>query len=177
MAIPFIGEIRIFAGTFAPQGWFFCQGQRLNIVPYQALYAVIGTTYGGDGSSYFNLPNMQAYAPMGQGTGTGLTPRTLGNACGVPAVTLTDNQMPPHTHTVQGTNATGTSNNPTSRLWAKVISTPQIQPYGKTVAATPVAMHPSTLAPTGSGATHTNMQPFQGINFIIAYEGDFPVRA
>ncbi|ABQ25551.1 phage tail protein [Geotalea uraniireducens] len=176
MAIPFIGEIRTFAGNFAPYGWFYCQGQRLSITEFQALYAVIGATYGGDGSTYFNLPNLQAYAPMGQGAGTGLTPRTLGHACGVPATTLIDNQMPPHTHAAQGTNATGTSNNPANRIWAKVISTPQIQPYGKTVASTPVAMKADALASAGGGSTHSNMQPYQGINFIMAWQGDFPVR-
>lgn len=176
MAIPFIGEIRIFAGNFAPDGWFFCQGQKLSTSQYQALYAVIGATYGGDARTYFNLPNLQAYAPMGQGAGAGLTPHTLGHPCGVPAVTLTENQMAPHTHAAQGTNATGTSNNPTNRIWAKVVSTPQIQSYGKTVVDAPVVMKPDALAPVGGGASHSNMQPYQGINFIMAWQGDFPVR-
>lgn len=176
MAIPFIGEIRIFAGNFAPYGWFFCQGQQVNILEFRALYAVIGSTYGGDNRTYFKLPNLQACAPMGQGAGAGLTPRTLAKACGVQAVTLTGDQMPPHTHAAQGTNATGTSNNPSNRLWAKVVSTPQIQPYGKTVVDAPVVMDPNALAPVGGGAPHSNMQPYQGINFIIAWNGDFPVR-
>lgn len=177
MATPFIGEIRIFAGTFAPDGWLFCQGQQLSIAQYQALYAVIGNTYGGQPNVNFNLPNLQAYAPMGQGAGTGLTPRIIGQAVGAPAVTLSsETQIPPHTHAAQGTNATGTSNNPTNRLWAKIVSTPKVQAYGQTVATQPVIMSNRALSPAGSTGAHANMQPYLGINFIIAYNGDFPIR-
>jgi microcystin-dependent protein len=176
MADPFIGEIRIFAGTFAPEGWFFCQGQPLNVNQFQALYAVIGNTYGGTPNVNFNLPNLQAYAPMGQGLGPGLTPRTLGSPAGAPAVDLNAGNIPSHTHAAQGTNATGTSNNPTGRIWAKVVSTPQLQPYGQTVAAQPVAMSANALSAAGGVEAHANTKPYLGINFIIAWTGLFPVR-
>lgn len=180
MAEPFIGEIRIFAGTYAPYGWLYCQGQSLSIAQYQALYAVIGNTYTPSPSpTAFNLPNLQGFAPMGQGTGTGLTPHQLGVPGGKSAIPLTsDTQMAVHTHTANGTNATGNSSDPTNRIWAKVISTPQIQSYGKTVSPTPVTMSNNTLSPAGNVAPqpHSNMQPYLGINFIIAYDGDFPVN-
>lgn len=180
MATPFIGEIRIFAGTFAPEGWFYCQGQSLSIAQYQVLYAVIGNTYTPSPSpTAFNLPNLQGFAPIGQGTGPGLTTRKLGVPGGKSAITLTnDSQLAAHTHTANGTNATGNSSDPTNRIWARVVSTPQIQPYGKTVAPTPATMSNNALGPAGNAApqSHSNMQPYLGINFIIAYDGDFPVR-
>jgi microcystin-dependent protein len=175
MANPFVGEIRIFAGSFAPEGWYFCTGQSLNTTQYATLFAVIGYQYGGSGQN-FNLPNLQAFASLGQGTGTGLTTRTLGQPCGVPSVTLAANQMATHQHAAQATNAQGTSNNPTNRIWARVVSTPQIQPYGKTVSAAPVAMKADALAPVGGGASHGNLQPYLGINFIMAWQGEFPVK-
>lgn len=180
MTTPFIGEIRIFAGTYAPYGWLYCQGQSLSTTQYQALYAVIGNTYNPSPlPNYFNLPNLPGFAPMGQGTGPGLTPRQLGVPDGKSAVRLTsDTQLAAHTHTANGTNATGNSSDPTNRLWARVVSTPQIQPYGKTVSPTPGTMSYNALGPAGNAApqSHSNMQPYLGINFIIACEGDFPVR-
>jgi microcystin-dependent protein len=176
---PFVGEIRIFAGSFAPQGWFFCQGQELNVAQYQTLYAVIGNLYGGvPGGSTFKLPNLQAYALMGQGNGPGLTPSPIGVPGGAAGVTLNTSQVSSHTHAVQATNAPGTSVDPTNRVWAASVSTPQVQPYGKTVAAQPVVMAAGALSPTGSVSpeAHGNMQPYLGINFIIAYEGDYPPR-
>jgi microcystin-dependent protein len=175
MADPFIGEIRIFAGSFAPEGWFFCQGQLLNGSQYQALYAVIGNTYGGTPNVNFNLPNLQAYAPMGQGAGPGLTSRTLGSPVGTPTTALNTSNIPSHAHAAQGTNATGTSNDPTGRIWAKITSSPQLQPYGQTVTA-PVSMNNSALSAAGGIEAHANMQPYLGINFIIAWNGIFPVR-
>lgn len=176
MANPFIGEIRIFAGNFAPDGWFFCTGQSLNVMQYQALYAVIGNTYGGTPGQTFNLPDLRASAPLGQGSAPGLTPRTLGQPCGTAAVTLADSQMVPHTHAAQGSNAVANSNDPTNRIWAKVVSTPQLQPYGKTVASAPLVMNGSALSAVGGGGGHSNLQPYQGINFIMAWSGEFPVR-
>lgn len=180
MAEPFIGEIRIFAGTYAPYGWLYCQGQSLSIAQYQALYAVIGNVYNPSApQGTFNLPNLQGFAPIGQGAGPGLTPRQLGVPGGKSAITLTsDTQLAAHTHTANGANATGNSSDPTNRIWAKVISTPQIQPYGKTVSPTQGTMSSNALGPAGSAApqSHSNMQPYLGINFIIAYDGIFPVR-
>lgn len=176
MTTPFIGEIKIFAGNFAPVDWLFCNGQLLSVQQYPALYAVIGNTYGGTPNVNFNLPNLQAYAPVGQGSGPGLTPRQLGLPVGESNVTLNAGQIPPHTHTANGTNATGTSNDPTNRIWARCASTPTTQPYGKTLAAQPVAMSQNALGATGGAEAHSNMQPYLGINFMIALVGDFPVK-
>jgi len=174
---PFIGEIKIFAGNFAPEGWLFCQGQMLNVSQYQTLFAVIGTIYGGDGQRTFQLPNLQAYAPMGQGAGPGLTPRQIGKPTGKKNITLAMAQMPPHKHDVAATNATGNSSDPTNRIWAKNVSTPAIQPYGQTVVS-PVTMHGDAIGPSSSTNTepHDNMQPYLGINFIIAWDGEYPPR-
>lgn len=104
---PFIGEVKMFAGTYAPQGWFMCEGQTLQIVQYQALFAVIGTQFGGNGSTNFCLPDFRGRVPVAAGIGTGLTPRTQGNKAGLETVAITSNQMPVHTHVI--TNTTSTS--------------------------------------------------------------------
>lgn len=150
------------------------------ISQYAPLYAVIGKTYGGDGHTYFNLPDMQGFAPMGQGEVPGLTPRQLGVTGGQSAVTLKNNtQLAPHTHTVNGTNATGNSSDPTNRIWAKAVATLVVQSYGQKIAQTPVVMSNSALSPAGSEAPqpHSNMQPYLGINFIMAWDGVFPARS
>lgn len=128
MADCFLGEIRIFAGDYAPEGWLLCQGQSLSVSEYQALYSVIGNTYGGD-SVKFNLPNLMGRVPIGQGTGTGLTARTLGQSDGFATVTLTDATMPSHNHTFNVTTATATTVDPTNAMYASfpAVSRPQCQ--------------------------------------------------
>ena len=105
MAQPYIGEIRLFAGTYAPDGWLLCQGQTISIADNEVLFTLLGTTYGGDGQTNFNLPNLQDTLPVGQGQGLGLTNRVIGQQIGVDSVTLTPNQIPSHTHTVNATAA------------------------------------------------------------------------
>lgn len=178
MAEPFIGEIRILAGSRLPAGWLFCLGQELDVEDYPALYSIIGSIYGQPTrpNVTFKLPNLQVQAPMGQGRGPGLTPRTIGQRAGASMVLLNENQIPAHTHTAQATNATGNSSDPTGRIWAKNSAKPVVQPYGKTVDAQPAAMNPNALGKTGGSQAHYNMQPYQAINFMIAYEGIYPVK-
>lgn len=175
MANPFIGEIKIFSGNFAPDGWLYCNGQSVAISQFQALYAVIGNTYGvSSNSGFFILPNLGTLAPMGNGSGPGLTNRTLGKPVGISGVTLGYSNMPSHDHQVQSTNQPGTSADPTNRVWAKNVT---INLYS-TANNRPVQMAQGTLGVAGSAAPlpHDNMQPFLGISFIIAYQGEFPIR-
>jgi len=177
MSTPYIGEIRIFAGLFAPYGWLFCDGSYVPISQYQSLYSIIGNIYGDPTSTTFKLPNIQAYGPIGQGTGPGLTPRVLGEAYGATGATISENNMPSHTHAPQGANAAGNSNDPTGRIWAKVSSTPSIQPYGKTVSGTVSTFYAGALSYTGGGLAHNNIQPSLCVNFIIAWDGEYPQRS
>lgn len=174
MSDPFIGEISIIAESFAPQGWLFCNGQQLPIPQYQELYAVIGTLYGGDGRATFALPDLRGRAPMGQGQGPGLTNRAIGKTGGTNTVTLDTSKMPSHTHTVAATNAVGTSNDPTGRIWARYAG---LSLYS-TTNDNPVPMSTSALGSSGSTGTinHDNVQPCLGINFVIAFEGVYPTR-
>jgi microcystin-dependent protein len=118
MANPFVGEIKIFGGNFAPLGHAFCNGQILPISQNTALFSLLGTFYGGNGTSNFALPNLQGSFPMGQGQGIGLTQRSVGELGGVASVTLTTNQMPSHSHVPQCSTTGGTSDDPTGNLWA-----------------------------------------------------------
>ncbi len=170
MSSPFIAEIRIFAGNFAIRNWAFCDGQLLQISQNTALFALVGTVYGGDGRTTFGLPDMRGRAPMHPGNGPGLTPRSLGERGGTETETLTAGQLPSHTHSLRGVDADAQDTDPTgSRL-----ATSNEDNYHD-MAAPNVAM--SSLA-TGSfnGQSHDNMQPYLTLNFIIALVGIFPSR-
>lgn len=174
MSEPFIAEIRIFAGNFAPRGWAFCDGQLLPISQNTALFSLIGTTYGGDGRTTTALPNLKGRAPMHPGRGPGLTARRLGEKGGVENVTLTEAQMPNHTHTLQGVQRPATQDDPAAQFYP-----------GVTVGATPyrdstgnlVDMADQALVNTGGSQDHNNMQPFLAINYIIALVGLYPSRS
>lgn len=170
MEVPFIGEIRIFAGTFAPEGWLFCNGQSLSISEYTSFFAVIGAKYGGEGREKFSLPDLRGRAPMGC---PGLTNQTIGKSEGINAVTLNPSQIPSHTHSVNGTNAKATSNDPAGRIWAKATGTSLYA----TTNNSPVPMNANALGVSGSSSiiSHNNVQPCLGINFIIAWDGVFPI--
>lgn len=176
MSEPFIAEIRIFAGNFAPRGWAFCDGQLLPIAQNTALFSLIGTTYGGDGRTTTALPDLQGRAPMHPGSGPGLTTRRLGEQGGTDPVTLSGAHMPAHTHNLVGSTAEteeeGTSD-PTGAAFGTVEATAQI--YGTPPAT--VAMSGSSTSPAGGGQPHNNRQPFLGINFIIALQGIYPSRS
>lgn len=172
MADPFVAEIRIFPFSFAPKGWAFCAGQLLPLSQNTALFSLLGTTYGGNGSSNFALPNMEGNAPMHPGQGNGLSQHFLGEVGGATSVTLVQNEMPSHTHilnTAAGDQAE--SNVPTNFAMSRSVN-------GNAYAApgTVVQTAPNTLAITGSSAPHNNMQPYLTLNFCIALQGVFPPR-
>lgn len=165
MAQPYVGEIRMFAGNFAPAGWMFCGGQLLPISEYETLFNLIGTTYGGDGQSTFALPDLRGRLPVHVGDGF-----TLAEAGGVESVTLTVSQIPGHTHALVGTSANGTSPNPGGNLLAQSAGT--IQPY--TVEPTTLNMNPGAINSVGGSQPHDNFQPYLCVDFIISLFGIFP---
>lgn len=174
MADPYIGEIRVFAGSYAPVGWAFCDGQQLPVAQNTALFSILGTTYGGNGSTLFALPNLQARAPMDAGSGPGLTRRDVGESGGEWVVTLSQGQMPSHTHSAVGTTAPASDTTPAGNLWA----TDQDRGGTRYSDATTglVAMGPNALTSSGAGGPHNNMPPYLTVSFIIALQGDYPPR-
>jgi len=179
MADAYIGEIRIFAGNFAPRGWALCNGQLLSIAQNTALFSILGVQYGGDGKTNFALPNMMGRAPMHQGAGTGLTPRTVGQQVGSQTVTLDTTQIPAHTHVPQAVDDPGDSTAPANAFFAEspLIGRPPNQTQQPLYSTSSnVQMSPVALNVTGGSQPHNNMQPFVAMNFIICLEGEFPSR-
>ncbi|MGA1839667.1 MAG: phage tail protein [bacterium] len=168
MSDPFIAEIRIFAGNFAPHGWAFCNGQLLPIAQNTALFSLIGTTYGGDGRTTTGLPNLQGRVPMHPGRGPGLADKRLGQKGGVTTVTLTEAQMPQHTHTLQATEEEVDRRTPKERFLAE-----EEQVYGPAVNLGNMA--DGALTANGGSGPHNNMQPYLVVNFIIALVGIYPI--
>ena len=164
MAQPYVGEIRMFAGNFPPNGWMFCDGQLLPISENDTLFALIGTTYGGDGESTFALPNLQSRVPLHQGNGF-----ILAEAGGVESVTLTVQQIPAHSHPMLASASPGTSANPQGNL---VASSPNVTLYVEDTASSNMAA--TAIAPVGGSQPHENMQPYLCINFIISLFGIYP---
>ena len=176
MADPFIGEIRIFAGSFAPRDWAFCNGQTIQVGQNPALFSIFGAIFGGDGRNDFGVPNLPGRAPMGAGSGSGLTSRALNqNPPGASEVTLNSSHMPGHTHNLQGSSdraeLEGTTS-PADTYTGRTDSSDRI--YGPS--ANLVDMDSSALETVGGGQAHTNMQPYLGINFVVALNGIFPTR-
>lgn len=169
----YVGEIRMFAGNFPPNGWAFCQGQTLSIAENEVLFQLIGTTYGGDGQSTFNLPNLASRIPIHMGTGPDGTTYQIGEMAGTEQETLSTNQIPAHNHPLIASTSASTLS-PANALLTVPTSTQQgIEPYNNAVApATP--LHPSTVLPAGGSQPHENTQPFLCINFIISLFGIFP---
>jgi microcystin-dependent protein len=173
----YIGEIRIWSGVKIPEQWALCNGQAMAIRDYEALYSVIGTTYGGDGVSTFKLPNLQGWLPIGQGQGTGLTMRVIGQTVGAETETLTLAELPAHSHAIQATSVAGTANTPSN---TRVLAQTPSNFYGPGTDTTKrVALNDIVVAPN-SGVSpnypHANMMPYTAINYIIALNGFFPVR-
>lgn len=173
MSDPFVAEIRIFAGNFAPTGWATCDGQILPISQNTALFSLLGTTYGGNGQSTFALPNLQGSAPMHAGQGPGLTERFLGEQSGEQAVTLLVSEMPAHQHGAQATSGSN-QDSPKANAWS-TIGTTRTPPalYSDKQNA---QMSPLALAISGGGLPHNNMSPYLCLTFIIALQGIFPPR-
>ena len=164
MAQPYVGEIRVFAGNFAPAGWALCEGQLMPISENETLFQLIGTTYGGDGQSTFALPDMRGRIQVHQGNGY-----TLAESGGVEQVTLTVNQIPAHNHTLVTSSAPGHANRPTDGVPA---SSPNVDLYSTRPAD--VDMAAQAVAPTGGSQPHENMQPFLALHHIISLFGIFP---
>ena len=169
MGEPFIGEIRMFAGSFAPAGWAFCNGALMPISENDALFTLIGTTYGGDGQETFALPDLQGRVPIHAGTGGGSTYQ-LGEKAGVESVTLTIQQIPQHNHLAMCRNVDSNAGNPQNAIWAKNQANQTI--YSTVTPATP--MNATALSPVGGSQPHDNMMPFLVITFIISLFGVFP---
>lgn len=181
MSDPFIGEIIMFGGNFAPRGWSFCDGQLLAISANTALFSILGTTYGGDGRTTFGLPDLRGRAAMHARTGPGLTPRSLGQRLGSENVTLTDNQIPAHTHTATGqarcSDANGTTDKAKGNIWSEDLGVSSAT-YSSNAADDVMAADSVEVivADAGGGGSHSNVQPCLVINYIIALQGTFPSR-
>ncbi len=168
---PFIGEIRLFAGNYAPQDWLFCNGQEVSVQQYQALYALLGNQFGGKpGGTTFNLPDLRGKAPLHRGQGTGLTARAFASTGGTTTVTLGTSQIPSHQHLPQVLNAADGAE-PKDKMWANSPRTVSVSAYTPTPN---VQLHPATIDVLGSGQPHNNVQPYVGINHIICAIGVYP---
>ncbi len=175
MSNPFLAEIRIFTGNFAPKGWALCDGQLMSISQNTALFSLLGTTYGGDGKSNFALPNLQGNAPMQAGQGPGLSLRDLGETSGEQTVTLLQTEMPSHSHGVQAASSGGFPTPPNNAWAAGGKGRPAT--YAASAPQTNVQMNPFGTTITGGNLPHNNMPPFLGLTFIIALQGVFPARS
>jgi microcystin-dependent protein len=174
MTEAYIGSIVMFAGNYAPEGWAFCQGQILPINQYQALFSILGTTYGGNGSTNFALPDLRGRAPIGMGQGPGLTPVNLGQPVGSETATLNASQMPSHGHTVACDAASASSGaDPTNHYPGNPGSLSEAQLYGGTATAT---MAQGMIQPAGGGQPFSIRQPSMGMNYIICLQGLYPPR-
>jgi len=171
MSEPFVGEIRMFAGNFAPRGWAFCDGQLLAVSQNDALFSLLGTIYGGDGRTTFGLPDLRGRIPIHAGHGPGLSERRLGAKGGEEKVTLTVNQLPSHSHKISQSSTAATGNSPTD---AQIGDSPSIDIY--TESAPSVNLASSAITNTGGSRSHTNLLPFLCIHFIIALVGIYPSR-
>ena len=168
---PMIAEIRMFAGNFAPRGWAFCDGQLLPIAQNQALFALIGTIYGGDGRTTFALPDLRGRAPIHQGHGPGLTDRRLGEKGGAESVALSVQEIPAHGHTLRALSCDGTTPEPGGSVIAR-------SKGGFDAANAPdTNLSAESITENGGGQAHNNMPPYLAMNYIIALQGIFPSRS
>lgn len=170
MSAPFIGEIKMFAGNFAPRGWAFCDGQVLAISQNDALFSLLGTYYGGDGRTSFGLPELRGRIPIHMGTGPGLTPHNIGSRGGAERVTVTTTELPPHTHPSASANA---PNAGTAR-GTLLATQSDVDVYGPNDTT---QMHSNASRAVGGGQQHDNIMPFQCVHYIIALVGIYPSRS
>lgn len=172
MSEPFVGEVRMFAGNFAPRGWAFCDGQLLAVSQNDALFSLLGTIYGGDGRTTFGLPDMRGRLALHAGHGPGLSDRRLGAKGGTEKETLTVNQLPSHTHGASANNTTGSAATPTG-AFAKDTTGSNIYVQNMTV---PTNLNSNGMSHVGGSRSHDNMMPYLCINYIIALVGIYPSR-
>lgn len=180
MVNPYIGQIAIFAGNFAPRDWALCNGQLLAISEHAALFSILGTTYGGDGRTTFALPDLRGRTPIGTGQGSGLTDRTLGTKGGAETVTLNTSQMPSHTHPgklsiEEGVRDTPQANDiPAVTTMTSGLATVKLKSFGP---ETSNSVDSGSTGSTGGGQAHNNMQPYVTLNYCIALNGIYPSRS
>jgi microcystin-dependent protein len=180
MSDPYLGEVRMFGGNFAPQGWALCNGQTLAISENDALFVLLGTTYGGDGQTTFGLPDLRGRVPMHQGTGQGLSPRVMGQIGGEESVTITMTTMPAHSHGVNATTAAGSLSGPgptalpATPTGGTAATSLYVVPGTSSFVQAPMAA--TSIGYTGGNQPHDNMMPFLCATFIIALQGIFPSR-
>jgi microcystin-dependent protein len=174
---PYLGAIFMFAGNFAPVGYQLCQGQILSISQNTALFSILGTTYGGNGTSTFALPDLRGRVPVGQGSGPGLSPIVLGESAGTQNVTILSNNMPTHNHTIAVSTAAGAKNSPQNNFLAQT-SDSDGNPYPtyNNSATSGATLAPTTVSTAGGSLPISIQNPYLGINFIIAMQGIFPSR-
>jgi microcystin-dependent protein len=170
----FIGEIRMFGGNYAPVQWAMCNGQLLPIDQNDALFSLIGTTYGGDGRTTFQLPDLRGRVPVHMGAGPGLTNRIICQKFGTESVTLTVDNLPTHMHGLTAASGNGTSNNPSGNILAASTGTVSIYNSGSSA---PVKMNPAAVGNTGGSQSHSNLMPTLCVNFIISLYGIYPSRS
>lgn len=171
-AIPYLGSIMMVGFSFAPIGWLLCNGQLLPILTNDALFTLIGTTYGGDGISTFGLPNLQSRLPIGQGQGLGLSSYILGQMSGTEEVTLTANQIPAHNHSINASTASGTAGTPSNNFIAQ--NADGIDSFS---GSSNGLLNTGEMGATGGNQAHSNIQPYLSIYFCIATEGIFPLQS
>ncbi|MCK0470508.1 phage tail protein [Halalkalibacter sp. APA_J-10(15)] len=172
---PLIGEVRLFTGNFAPKGWAFCDGQLISISQHVSLFSVIGTTYGGNGTTTFALPDLRDRIAIHQGQGSGLVSREIGEIGGEKSITLLESQMPQHAHVPQS-QSENDEKSPIDALWADS-PTGRLNPNVYSSEAPDTSMNSRAVQPEGGGAPHNNMQPYVGMHFIIALEGIIPIHS
>ncbi|HEX5502327.1 MAG TPA: tail fiber protein [Thermomicrobiales bacterium] len=169
---PFLGEIRMFGGNFAPKGWAFCNGQLLPIAQNTALFSLLGTTYGGNGQTTFGLPDLRGRAPLHWGQGPGLSPYTQGEQGGQEQITLISGQMPTHAHAANAVAGGGNNSSPAGNVWAASTTRDSIYASG----SPGTTMNPAAIGNAGGNQPHENRQPYLTVSFIIALEGIYPTR-
>ena len=171
MSEPFVGEIRMFAGNFSPRGWAYCDGQLLAVSQNDALFSLLGTIYGGDGRTTFGLPDLRGRIPIHAGSGPGLTPRRLGSKSGQETVTLTVNQLPSHTHQPKAADSTNVGVDPAGKVTGHPVKNIYRNPPDNSL-----NMATEAVSAVGGNQSHTNLQPFLCVHFIIALIGIYPSR-
>ena len=171
MSEPFVGEIRMFAGNFAPRSWAFCDGQLLAVSQNDALFSLLGTIYGGDGRTTFGLPDLRGRIPIHAGSGPGLPPQQLGRKSGTEKETVTINQLPPHTHNMRASTAAGTQNNTDNNFLG---ASPNVRLFRPGTPNTD--LDTASISNAGGSQSHSNLMPFLCVHFIVALFGIYPSR-